>query len=84
MEILERIKQAMEPGYSKILIHDLVLPNQNASAYQCIWDLTMMTANWGMERSERQWRVLLDKAGLQNVTFMVPDPDADSIIEVTV
>ena len=81
--ILKHIKAAMSPNYSKILIHDLVLPNQNASAYQCVWDLTMMTVNWGKERSERQWRILLEKAGFKHIKFMVPDSDADGIIEVT-
>lgn len=86
VEILAQIKSAMTPGYSKMLIHELVLPNRGASSYQCTWDMVMMTVGWGMERSEREWRNMLRLAGFgdRNVRFLVKDSDADGLIEVRV
>lgn len=74
----------MTPGYSKLLLHELILPNQGASPFQATLDLAMMTFNAGMERSQKQWRLLLETAGFEVVKFWVPDEDADGIIEAIV
>lgn len=83
LEILGPIRKAMKPAYSKLLIHDLILPNEGASTYQCIYDMTMMAFNGGAERSRKQWTALLDTAGF-DVTFWVDDEDADGIVEAVV
>jgi hypothetical protein len=41
----------MIPGYSKLLVHELILPNTGAAEIQARFDLVMMTLNGGMERS---------------------------------
>lgn len=71
----------MKPGYSKLLIHDLILPDEHPSAYQCIFDMTMMTFNGGAERSQKQWTELLQGAGFEVVKFWIEDEDADGIVE---
>ena len=84
LEILQQVKRAMEPGYSKLLLHELILPDQGASSFQAMLDLTMMTFNGGMERSKQQWRALLDAAGFKVVKFWIPEEDADGIVEAIV
>lgn len=42
----------MAPGYSKLLIHELILPDTGAAEIQARFDLVMMTFNGGMERSK--------------------------------
>ncbi|ORX90665.1 putative O-methyltransferase [Clohesyomyces aquaticus] len=53
-KILTHLREAMTPGYSRLLIHDLVLPDMGATELQTRFDFTMMTLNGGMERSRSQ------------------------------
>ena len=41
----------MTPGYSKVLIDELVLPNENASLLMMRLDFNMMALNAVLERS---------------------------------
>lgn len=47
------------------IIHELVLPEQNADKTSAVFDLAMpvMAFNDGMERTGTQWRELLGQAG---------------------
>lgn len=81
--ILNQLRQAMQPGYSKLLIHDLILPKTGAAEFQARYDLTMMTFNSGMERSASEWVLLLETAGFK-VTGIFEHLDADGIIEAEV
>ncbi|TRX92124.1 hypothetical protein FHL15_006991 [Xylaria flabelliformis] len=54
---------------------------QGASKFHALLDLTMMTFNAGMERTERQWEELLHKAGLKVVKLWTAQADADGIVE---
>jgi hypothetical protein len=67
--ILRRIREAMAPGYSKLLIHELVLPVTGAAEIQATFDLVMMTFNGRIERSKSQWTKLLAEAGFVIITF---------------
>ena len=73
----------MTPGYSKLLIHELILPDTGAAEIQARFDLVMMTFNGGMERSKAQWSKLLEDAGFVNVKLW-EHGDADGIIEAEV
>lgn len=83
LQILANIVRVMKPGYSKLLIHELILPDTGISPYQARWDMVMMTFGSGSERNRSQWKSLLDQAGLQILEFRHgPDgEDADGIIE---
>jgi hypothetical protein len=81
LKILRRVHDAMEPGYSKLLIHDLILPDHRPTALQCMYDMTMMTFNGGAERSRAQWTELLRKAGFRVVKLWVDDENADGLVE---
>ncbi|KAI0410007.1 putative O-methyltransferase [Xylaria palmicola] len=49
LEILKRVKKAMRRGYSKLLIHEMIIPAEGASAFHAVLDMTMMAFNAGME-----------------------------------
>ncbi len=49
--------------FSRILIADMVLPDMDCPRDLAMQDLNMMSLG-GMERSESEWRRLLDSTGL--------------------
>ena len=63
--ILEQIKPAMTPGYSKILINDLVLPAKDAHWLTTALDIELMMCLASRERTEKEFRDLIDSAGLK-------------------
>ncbi|BCS24052.1 uncharacterized protein APUU_40496A [Aspergillus puulaauensis] len=83
-KILQRVAAAMTPGYSKLLINDMLVPEQGASKYQAGADISMMAFSGGMERTKPQWRALLETAGFQIVEFWEPAGEGDGIIEVVI
>ena len=61
--MLENIASAMGSGISRLLISEIVMP-VGSTDIQTAWsDICMLTFG-GMERSEKQWKALLDKSGL--------------------
>lgn len=77
---MKHIREAMVPGYSKLLIHELILPNTGTEEHQARFDLVMMTFNGGMERSKSEWTKLLEDCGFQ-VTELWEHGDSDGVIE---
>jgi hypothetical protein len=64
-ELLGNTAKAMEKGYSKLLINDFVLPDTDVPLHPAVLDIMMLALCAGVERSEKQWRALLDSIGLQ-------------------
>lgn len=54
----------MEPGKSRLVISEIVIPPTNADVETAWMDITMMVLS-GRERTEKQWRNLLDLSGLK-------------------
>ncbi len=71
--ILRHIRDAMH-GDSLLLIHDRVLPEGPAQVHpsDALVDLHMMALLSSLERTERQFRVLLDSVGLRLVRVWRP------------
>ena len=80
-KILHQTTQAMTPAYSKILINELVIPDENASLFTTRSDINMMAMLASMERSEQQWRELLGGVGLRIVEIWTKEIDSERIIE---
>ena len=74
--ILRQIVQAMSPE-SMVLINENCLPDICVSTYSACADLNMMTGFGALERTEEQFRALLDEAGLELVKAWVPVDVAD-------
>ena len=69
----------MNSGHSKLLIHDVVLPDKGASTFSTESDFVMLALLSAMERSESQWRTLLERAGLKIIKIWPGVPE--SVIE---
>ena len=71
--ILRNIMSAMGKD-SIILLDEWVLPQKGVSPYAASMDLTMMAAFASMERTEAQWRTLIDSVGLTLVKSYTYNP----------
>ncbi|KAF0324383.1 o-methyltransferase [Colletotrichum asianum] len=83
-KILEMQKDAMTPGYSRLLIHDHIDVEGPANPQATTFDIQMMALVSGRERSEKDWRQLLTSVGLSVVKIWKLPSAAHSIIEVEV
>ncbi|KAG8624779.1 hypothetical protein KVT40_007846 [Elsinoe batatas] len=63
-EILKQIADAMGEE-SEVLIDEVVLPEAGAHLYATTYDLVMMSALAGRERTRGQWEGLVKEAGLE-------------------
>lgn len=66
-EILRNIVPAMKPGYSKLLISDIVLPETGVELFPATLDMLMLITLSGKERTRMQWDSLLNSVGLKIV-----------------
>ncbi|KAF2752500.1 S-adenosyl-L-methionine-dependent methyltransferase [Pseudovirgaria hyperparasitica] len=81
LSILKNIKVAMEPGYSKMLIMDLVMPEGKVPLAAAGLDVAMMTGFSGTEREEKLWMELVEDAEL-SVRKIWKGQDGDGLLEV--
>ncbi|CAI4214094.1 unnamed protein product [Parascedosporium putredinis] len=80
--ILARIKAAMKPGYSKLLINENVIPSTGAYWETSALDMVMLTLFCSTERTETDWYNLLEKqAGLKIVKIWSGGKGVESLIE---
>lgn len=62
----------MQPGYSKFLFHEHVIPPTQQDSEQTALDLITMTGFGGKERSAVQWSDLLERrCGLKIVNIYI-------------
>lgn len=81
-QILAKIKAAMAPGYSKLLINENVIPGQQAHWETTALDMMMLTLFSSKERTASQWEALLEgQAGLKIVKIWSGGPGVESLIE---
>ena len=79
LTILANCRKAMGPN-SRLLLIEMVLPSDNSPHPGKMLDIIMLTAPGGQERTEPEYRALLDKAGFK-LTRVVPTASPVSIIE---
>lgn len=70
---------AMNPD-SRLLIIEMVLPTGDAPHLGKVLDIIMLAIPGGQERTEPEYRALLDKAGF-HVKRVVPTGSAVSVVE---
>ncbi|KAK3720353.1 hypothetical protein LTR37_003764 [Vermiconidia calcicola] len=80
LKILDNHIPAMQGFESRLLLSDLVLPDEGADASKTLRDINMMQCS-GKERSEKQWHALLDKAGFRIVHIYCKDDAYNSLVE---
>lgn len=70
--ILNRVREAMT-HQSVLLISETLIPESGVLLPSVISDMQMMGSFASLERTEEQWRSLLDKSGLELVRVWLPD-----------
>ncbi|KAI4090062.1 MAG: hypothetical protein LQ348_005272 [Seirophora lacunosa] len=81
LKILQKTAAAMAPGYSKMIINDIVMPQRGASSFATNQDLLMMSIFSSLERTEQLWRDLLHAAGLKILRIWSTEGAVESVIE---
>ncbi|KAF2453061.1 S-adenosyl-L-methionine-dependent methyltransferase [Lineolata rhizophorae] len=81
LKILGRVKAAMRPGYSKVLINENVIPDAGAGWEATALDMMVMTLLSAEERTEKHWRSLVGRAGLKLVKIWSVENGSESLIE---
>jgi hypothetical protein len=79
LRILRKCRQAMAPG-GRVLIAEMVLRPGNTPFYGRWTDVNMLVLLGGRERTEAEYRALLDAAGLR-LTRVRPTASDFSIVE---
>lgn len=83
--ILGHIKDAMKPGYSKLLINENVLPKRNPHWESSALDMVMLTLFNSKERTHADWYYLVEQlAGLKIVKIWDGGKGVESVIECEV
>jgi hypothetical protein len=77
--ILRNCRQAMGPD-GRLLLVEMVLPPGDDPHPGKMLDMVMLSLPGGMERSEQEYRELLDTAGFR-LTHVIPTPTPASVIE---
>ena len=82
VKIIQRIKEAMKPGYSKLLINENVIAATGATWEATGLDLLMLTLFSSRERTESDWIQLLEKqCGMKIVKIWTHENGVESVIE---
>ena len=72
----------MKPGYSRLIIHEQVMPEHGPHPWAAVSDINQMGASASLERTKAQWSALLEAAGLEKPKFYLPQsPSAAVAIE---
>ena len=79
LTILDNCRRAMRPD-SRLLIIEMVLPTGDTPHLGKILDIIMLAVPGGQERTEPEYRRLLDEAGFK-LTRVVPTESAVSVVE---
>ncbi|KAL4879033.1 sterigmatocystin 8-O-methyltransferase precursor [Aspergillus karnatakaensis] len=81
-EILSHIADAMEPGYSRLIINDQIIPDTGCDFFTACINTMMMVQVASLERTEQQWRKLLASVGLTDVSFHQPPGVGEGVVLV--
>ncbi|SPO07028.1 related to O-methyltransferase B [Cephalotrichum gorgonifer] len=81
-QIIARIKEAMKPGYSRLLINENVVPPEKAQWEATALDIMMLTLLSSRERTQGDWEHLVQELGGLRITKIYTAANGvESIIE---
>ncbi|ROV89114.1 hypothetical protein VMCG_09860 [Cytospora schulzeri] len=81
VKILEQLKPALRPGYSTVLINELVVPRQNPTWPITSMDQLMLVLGAMQERTEEHWERILARAGFKIAKIYGYEMGSESLIE---
>ncbi|KAI0852381.1 putative O-methyltransferase [Daldinia vernicosa] len=81
IKILQQLKPAMKPGYSRLLLNEIVVPRQNPTWPITSMDQLMLVLAAIQERTEAHLTELLKKAGFNIVKIYSYEFGQESLVE---
>lgn len=81
VRILENLVPALKKGYSKVLFNEIVVSEEKPTLAATSMDMMMLAHFAVRERTEADWRSILEKAGLKVVNIYTYPGVAESLIE---
>lgn len=81
-DILKSQVPAMKKGYSKLIINDVVIKDQGAGWVETGIDMLMLGVHAATERTEAEWKALVESVGLKLVKVWDCDGEPEKLIEV--
>ncbi|KAF2752349.1 putative hydroxyindole O-methyltransferase [Sporormia fimetaria CBS 119925] len=82
VEILKRLIPALKRGYSRILLSEIVVDEERPRVEHTAMDLCMLGFFNVRERTEREWRGIVERAGLRVTGIWSWAGVAESVVEV--
>jgi hypothetical protein len=79
---LEALKPALKKGYSKILLNEIIVPDTGAGWYASGVDMLMMQTHASQERTETDWRKLVEAAGLKVSRVIRCEGGTEDLLEI--
>ena len=84
IKILKLLVPAMTPHFSKLLLCESVLPEHTRLPLKGALDFVMMGLLSARERTNSDWRALLESAGYQNIKFIGSEDLQQCVIEADI
>ncbi|KAK8015332.1 O-methyltransferase [Apiospora arundinis] len=81
VKILENLRPALKKGYSRVLFNEIVLSEENPTLAATSMDMMMLAHFAVKERTERDWRAIIESAGLKVVKIYSFPGVAESVME---
>ncbi|XDG05687.1 hypothetical protein ABKA04_005302 [Annulohypoxylon sp. FPYF3050] len=81
VKILEQLKPAMKPGYSRLLINEIIVPDRNPTWPVTSMDQLVFVLGAMGERSEKNWEGILNRAGFKITHIYNYEMGSESLIE---
>lgn len=82
-KILANLRLSMTPGYSRIILDEIIIPDENAGWFETSVDLLMMEVHSAQERREREWKALVNGVpGLRVKQIWDLEGSVNKVIEV--
>ena len=82
-QILTNLMPALKPGYSRILLNEIVVPDFKAGWFETSVDVLMMEVHSAQERREKEWRQLVESVeGLKVRKIWDVEGAVEKIIEI--
>lgn len=79
--IFNNLKPMMKRGFSKIIMEEYILPDQNASLLPATTDMAVMIFCSGLERSRQRWDDLLEANGLKALNYWTREGEGLGVVE---
>jgi hypothetical protein len=81
VRILENLKPALKPRYSRVLLNEIVLSEEHPTIAATSMDMMMLAHLAVRERTAADWKAILTRAGLTLVSIYNYPGVAESVIE---